>query len=304
MAQVRQILTRIDSVKNTQKITKAMKMVAAAKLSRAQARMESIRKYAGNIAHSILGIKSNLFGDEHPLLRTHKTVKRELYIVIAGDRGLCGGFNSNIMRYVASHIQPNANNNVEKKFYAVGKRAIGNLKKRYGAESVIHTWTDVFDKLAFTLTNDIAKNLLHHYQISTAAQQVDAVYLVYNRFASRLRQEIVTEQIMPLNMDDVKKDAQMSGCDEHSKRLVYSIEPDAETAMSELVEHYLSTNIFHAITESYAAELAARVNAMENATSSAKEMIENLTLLYNRARQAGITNELLDIIGGANALGG
>lgn len=302
MAQVREVLERIGSVRNTQKITKAMKMVAAAKLNRAQSQMDGIRKYAGRIARTFSGLHSNLFGDEHPLLKPRKQIKRALYIVIAGDRGLCGGFNNNIFRYLTQKDLTRGGE-IDVKFFAIGKRGIANVRKHYGADSLLKTWTDVFDKLSFQLTGDISRNLLKSYLSPKAGERVDAVYLVYNRFASRIKQEVITETLMPLSLDAIKEDTAAAGLQPHEKRLVYAIEPDPETAMTSLVEHYLSVDIFHAVIESYAAELAARVNAMDNATNSADEMIGSLTLLYNRARQAGITNELLDIIGGANALG-
>ena len=302
MAQVREVLARIGSVRNTQKITKAMKMVAAAKLTRAQAQMESVRRYAGNLARAFSGIHSNLFGDEHPLLVPRPNPARALYIVIAGDRGLCGGFNNNIFRYLEQQDLTRGGA-VQARFFAIGKRGIANVRKHYGRNSLLKTWTDVFDKLSFQLTDDISRNLLRCYLSPKADERIDAVYLVYNRFISRIRQEVVIEGLMPIDLKDLIFDAGTGDMPAYERRLVYAIEPDPVTAMSALIEHYLSVDIFHAVIESYAAELAARVNAMDNATSSAEEMIDNLTLLYNRARQAGITNELLDIIGGANALG-
>lgn len=302
MAQVREVLDRIGSVRNTQKITKAMKMVSAAKLNRAQARMEGIRRYAGNIARAMCGLYPNLYGDEHPLLKARPQVKRALYIVITGDRGLCGGFNNNIFRFLAARDLTNKGE-TGVKFFVIGKRGIANIGKRYGKENLLHTWTDVFDKLSFTLTGDIASNLLQCYLSPKPENRIDAVYMVYNRFASRIKQEVVVDSLMPLSLKSVQADAVSGGQQPYDKRLVYAIEPDPATAMNSLVEHYLAVDIFHAVIESYAAELAARVNAMENATNSAGDMIDSLTLLYNRARQAGITNELLDIIGGANALG-
>lgn len=298
MAQARQILTRISSVKNTQKITRAMKMVAAAKLNRAQSRMEGVRPYSAGIASIFSGIASNLFGDEHPLLRT-RPVKRVLSIVIAGDRGLCGGFNNNVLRRARKHFADMAD--VEHVCYAVGKRSISALRK--SPVTVLKSWYDVFDKLSFMLSEDIAKQLLHLYDAGES-ERVDEVYLIFNRFVSRMSQEPVVLRVMPLNIDDIANTAKAGHKDEEGYvRPVYEIEPGEAQALSELIRHYISSEVYHAIIESYAAELAARMASMDNATNSAEDMIESLTLEFNRARQAGITAELLDIIGGANALG-
>lgn len=302
MAQARQILDRIGSVKNTQKITRAMKMVAAAKLNRAQSRMEGVRPYAGGIARIFSGLASNLFGDEHPLLQTRET-KRVLNIVIAGDRGLCGGFNNNILRAARKHLDEKEG--VEHIMYAVGKRAISGLKKF--SEPTKKSWYDVFDKLSFILSTDIAKQLLALYE-AKPSERVDEVYLIYNKFTSRMVQTPTVQRVMPLNLSEIAEKAaeeakENSTDDEAYIRPVYEIEPDPREAVSQLIMHYISTDIYHAIIESYASELAARMAAMDSATNSADEMIELLSLEYNRARQAGITGELLDIVGGANALG-
>ncbi len=298
MAQARQVLTRINSVKNTQKITRAMKMVAAAKLTRAQNKMESVRPYSQGIAAIFSGIASNLFGDEHPLLQPRES-KRVLSIVIAGDRGLCGGFNNNIIREAKKFVQNNGK--VDHVFYAVGKRVIWGLKKE--KMNVLKSWYDVFDKLSFLLSGDIARRLIELYLSDDESERIDEVNIVYNSFVSRMSQVPTVEQIMPLNLEVIATKAAEVEQEEGYIRPVYNIEPSPAEALTSLVTHYISTEIYHAIIESYAAELAARMAAMDSATNSAEEMIDSLTLLYNRARQAGITAELLDIVGGANALG-
>jgi F-type H+-transporting ATPase subunit gamma len=228
-------------------------------------------------------------------------LKRELHLVVAGDRGLCGGFNSNIARFLTQQVPPRPD--LPAKFYCIGRRAILAVKKIYGADALARQpWTDVFDNISFALTNDIAKNLLSDYQRRDLSRRFDAVSIVYNTFASRMKQEVVKVPLMPLNLATLTAAAATATAPVASARLVYEILPSPEEALTELVEHYLSTQLFHAITESYAAELSARVNAMESATGAAQDMIDAMTLLYNRARQTGITNELIDIIGGANAL--
>ncbi len=298
MAQARQVLTRINSVKNTQKITRAMKMVAAAKLNRAQVKMETIRPYSQGIAAIFSGIASNLYGDEHPLLKSREC-KRVLTIVVAGDRGLCGGFNNNIIREAKRYVKENSG--VEHVFYAVGKRAIWGLNK--ANMTVLKSWYDVFDKLSFMLSGDIAKRLIDLYLSDNPDERIDEVNIVYNKFVSRMSQVPTVERIMPLNLAGIAEQAAEVEREEGYIRPVYSIEPSPAEALTSLVTHYVSTEIYHAIIESYAAELAARMAAMDSATNAADDMIDSLTLLYNRARQAGITAELLDIVGGANALG-
>ncbi len=297
MAQARQVLTRINSVKNTQKITRAMKMVAAAKLNRSQSKMESVRPYSQGIAAIFSGIASNLFGDEHPLLKPRER-RRVLSIVIGGDRGLCGGFNNNIVREAIKFSAENSG--VEHVFFAIGKRAIWGLNK--DKKNVLKSWYDVFDKLSFLLSGDIAKRLMALYLSKDETERIDEVNIIYNRFVSRMSQVPTIERIMPLNLEEIAAEAAAVEKKEGYIRPVYTIEPNPAEALTSLVTHYVSTEIYHAIIESYAAELAARMAAMDSATNSADEMIDSLTLLYNRARQAGITSELIDIVGGANAL--
>ena len=297
MVQARQILTRINSVKNTQKITRAMKMVAAAKLNRAQGKMDSIRPYSQGIAAIFSGIASNLFGDEHPLLKPRET-KRSLSIVIGGDRGLCGGFNNNIIREAKTYCAENSK--IDHVFFAIGKRVIWGLNKE--KKDVLKSWYDVFDKLSFLLSGDIAKRLMDLYLSKDDAVRIDEVNIIYNRFVSRMSQLPTVTRIMPLNLAEIAEQVEDAKKKEDYIRPVYNIEPSPAEALTSLVTHYISTEIYHAIIESYTAELAARMAAMDSATSSADDMIDSLTLIYNRARQASITLELLDIVGGANAL--
>ncbi|GHS92148.1 ATP synthase gamma chain [Planctomycetales bacterium] len=305
MAQGREISSRISSVKSTQKITRAMKMVAAARLNRAQARMDGIRNYGRRIAQTLVNIGFTLFGDEHPLLKPRPSAKRRLYIVIAGDRGLCGGFNSNVARFLDQNLT--REEVASAKFFAIGRRGIANVKKKFGDAGIVKSWVDVFDKLSFQLTNDIAKNLLAAYQAANPKDRIDEAFVVYNRFASRIKQEVVKEQIMPLSADKLREqlasvaDAEKNHAGKSHSHLAYELS-EPQVIVTEMVEHWVSVNLFHAITESYAAELAARVSAMESATDAAQEMIDGLTLSYNRARQTAITNELIDIVGGANTM--
>lgn len=299
MPQAREILRRISSVHNTQQITRAMKMVAAAKLNRAQSRMLAMRPYADGIGSILRHIARDLFGDEHSLLTPRTEVKRVLTIVIAGDRGLCGGFNTNAIRNAIAHFRGMPK--VEHEIIAIGKRANAGLRKL--PYPIKKTYFDVFDNLSFLLSTEIARQLLERWAASEA-ERVDEVYLVYNQFVSVMAQRPMVQKILPLDLSAIAA-AEREQEDAETRtapRPIYDIDPDPEAVLEHLVSHHLSTEIYRATVESYAAELAARMTAMDSATNNAEEMIDRLTMDYNRARQAGITAELLDIVGGANAL--
>lgn len=301
MPQAREILRRIGSVRNTQQITRAMKMVAAAKLNRAQARMLAMRPYADGIGSILRHIARDLFGDEHSLLTPRVEVKRVLTIVIAGDRGLCGGFNTNVIRNATAHLKGMPK--VEHEIIAIGKRANAGLRKL--PYPVKKTYFDVFDNLSFLLSTEIARQLLEGWSAGED-ERVDEVYMVYNQFVSVMAQRPMVQKLLPLDLDAMVaaergKEGEEQG-ESTAPRPIYDIDPDPEVVLEHLVSHHLSTEIYRATVESYAAELAARMTAMDSATNNAEEMIDRLTMDYNRARQAGITAELLDIVGGANAL--
>ncbi len=301
MPQAREILRRISSVKNTQQITRAMKMVAAAKLRRAQDRMMAMRPYADSLNKMLRYLAVDLVGDEHPLFFKREP-KKVLTIVIAGDRGLCGGFNTNIIREANRHL--NGNRDIEHELITIGKRATIGMRKT--GLKTLKSYSDVFDKLSYVLSGEICDLLVEKYIIG-GADQIDEAYIVYNEFVNSIVQRTVVRKIMPVDYKELAQERRKE-LEETSKedeyRPIYQIEPDPETALKRLVSHRLATQVYQAVLESYAAELAARMSAMDSATNNADEMIGKLTLDYNRARQAGITGELLDIVGGANALSG
>ncbi len=297
--QARAILRRIHSVKNTQKITRAMKMVAAAKLTRAQQRMEGMRPYAEGILRTLRVLSVDLVGDEHPLFRPREP-RRALSIVIAGDRGLCGGFNAAVLRQTRLHLRGLPD--IQHAFFAVGKRANAGLKKL--GPPILKTYFDVFDKLSYVLAGEVCEQVLELHLSEQVDKRVDEVYLVYNRFVSMLRQEPTVVKILPIDYKKLEEERRAELERENGEviRPIYEIEPDIESVIHRLVSYVLATEVYRAVVESYAAELAARMTAMDNATNNAGDMIDSLTLDYNRARQTGITAELLDIVGGANAM--
>ncbi|MHC4887175.1 MAG: ATP synthase F1 subunit gamma [Planctomycetota bacterium] len=306
MGNAREIKRRIKSVEDTKQITRAMKMVAAAKLRRAQNRMMAMRPYADHLIQMIGDVSMDLFGDEHPLFSV-RPEKAAANIVIAGDKGLCGGFNTTIIRHAMQHFDSLPE--VEHKLYSIGKRATSAFTKQ--KREILHSYSDVFDSLSYILAEEICGELVSKFM----AGEIDSAYVVYNRFVSVVSQEPIVEQILPVDFSAIvtarkeREEAHHSALEEHEreqtpKRLVYDFEPDPHIVMESLMARMIATRVYRATLESYAAELGARMSAMDSATSNAEDMIDKLTMEYNRARQTGITSELLDIVGGAESLKG
>jgi F-type H+-transporting ATPase subunit gamma len=302
MAQVREIKRRITSVRNTQQITRAMKMVAAAKLRKAQTAMMAMRPYSERITGIIDKLAFDLFGDEHPLFNAREE-KNTATIVIAGDKGLCGGFNSNIIRQAKKHFAEH--NERKHQVWSIGKRATSSLKKMDSIE-IIHSYQDVFDNLSYVLANEICQDLVGRFMDGT----IDSAYIVYNEFVSVISQNPIAKKILPMDfslIQKARKEREAKNEEEGIKedvREMYELEPDPQAVMQKLIGRLIATQVYHATLESYAAELGARMSAMDSATSNADEMIDRLSMEYNRARQSGITSELLDIVGGAEGLKG
>ncbi len=339
--QTQDIKRRIRSVKSTQQITRAMKFVAAAKLRRAQDAMLAMRPYADAIDGLIKHVAEDLTGDEHPLFRPHPEVKRVAYVVIAGDRGLCGGFYTSILRAVVERARARKGEDVV--FFAIGKRTIAYL--RHTEFKIIRNYYDVFEKLSYIMAGDICEMLVQMFNAEDSSR-IDEAYVVYNEFASMLTQRPVSRKLLPIDVRDIKeKKREIEGAGEPEPgavieeivldeapddifdiseaeeelmeqqgeieaqevkapiRPIYELLPTPGAALEKLMSRRMATEIYRGMLESYAAELAARMTAMDNATNNAEEMVSTLTLDLNRARQTGITMELLDIIGGAGAQG-
>lgn len=336
--QTQDIKRRIRSVKSTQQITRAMKFVAAAKLRRSQEQMLAMRPYADAIDGLIKHVAEDLVGDEHPLFKPHAEVRRVAYVLIAGDRGLAGGFNTNLFRAVDEYLA--LKKGVEPLFFAIGKRTISHLRKT--EYRIVRTYHDVFEKLSYIMAGDICDKLVAMMS-SDGDDGIDEAYVIYNEFASMLTQRPVIRKLLPINVGDMLKknreeeraqphegdavleeivleeapddifdleDAEEelmarqgemeAGITKAPVRPIYELLPDTRTALDKLMARRMATEIYRGMLESYAAELAARMSAMDNATNNAEEMVSNLTLDLNRARQTGITMELLDIVGGSS----
>ncbi len=285
MATLRAIKRRINSVKGTQKITKAMNMVAAAKLRRAQENIINARPYAYKMKNVLNDIAVLADPNIHPLLE-QREIKKICFVVVAGDRGLCGGFNSNVLRRAESVY--NEYNEFERSVLAVGKKSRDFLKNR--KYPVICEYINFFRTLKFSDAQHIINWIIKLYLEKT----LDKVDVIYNEFKSPLRQEIVVEHLLPFMPEDNKEMKRQD--------IDYIYEPSADKIMDSLIPLHLNVQMWRILLESNAAEHAARMIAMEAATDNAQEMIENLTLLFNRTRQQTITKELTEIVGGVEAL--
>ena len=287
MATVREIKHRIRSVRNTQQITRAMKLVAAARLRRFQNRTLAMRPYADEIKNLLGRLLPTVAGDEHPLLRTREPA-RVLLIVITSDRGLCGPYNTALVREVSTYIRANA----EKDFsvVAVGRKGISFFTKR--EFPLANKFVDIHDSLSVTTAEGIARQAIDLY----LDEKVDEVRLFYNEFVSVIAQQPVAMMLLPFKIEELVEEPLKV------EEEVYIYEPSLEAVCGALLERYISAQIYRALLEAASSEYAARMTAMETATNNADDMIDTLTLDYNRARQNSITREILDIAGGAEAL--
>jgi F-type H+-transporting ATPase subunit gamma len=286
MAGLKAIKRRIVSVKNTRKITRAMKMVAAARLRRAQQRITDLRPYAIQTAELISRVASSVEDEQaHPLL-IQRPEKKVLIVVLTSDRGLAGGFNANINRRAFALWKQLESEGKEVGFAIIGRKA-GEYFKRRNAR-IVRTFTGIFENLTSVNAGEIGRAIGAHY----VSGDLDAAYLVYNEFKSAVTQIVTVEQLLPIKPSEPPSERE------------YIFEPNRAALLDRLLPMYLEVQAFRALLESVASEHGARMTAMDNATRNASEMIDRLTLQYNRARQAAITKELMEIIGGAEALKG
>lgn len=301
MANLKVIRKRISTVKGTQKITRAMKMVAAARLNRAQQRILALRPFAVTTAKVLSEVVATSADDgsgegaqpAHPLL-ARRPEKKALFIVITSDRGQCGAFNTNLLRATERVWREREAAGHSVSFAVVGRKGREYLKRRNAP--VFHAFSGVWEKLDLETARSIGRTAL----LPFARGEVDAIYLVYNEFKSAMTQRVTTELLFPLPL--VEKPAEDKPKEEWERHREFEFEPDKGALLERLVPMYIEASIARALLESNASELGARMTAMDSATKNAAEMISKLTLVYNRARQAAITTELMEIIGGAEAL--
>lgn len=284
MASLRDIKTRINSTKKTSQITKAMEMVSASKLNRAENSAKAFVPYMEKIQEVVANIALGSTDASHPMLES-RPVKKTGYVVITSDRGLAGAFNSNVLRAVYQTIQERHRSTDEYAVIAIGKVGRDFFKKR--GMPVVDEIVGLGDDINFADIKSIASNTVGLF----ADGKLDEIYLFYNHFVSAIQQEVTEKKLLPLS--DIAANQKMT---------TYEFEPNQEDILEVLLPQYAESLIYGALLDSKASEHAARMTAMKNATDNAKELINTLTLSYNRARQAAITQEITEIVGGASAL--
>ena len=289
MATLRDIRRRISSVKSTQQITKAMKMVAAAKLRRAQQRIVEARPYAYKLQEVIGSLALRTDPEEHPLLTKRETGRKGL-VVVAADKGLCGAFNYNILRRALEYLKQAGDAEVHITLLVVGRKARDFFRRRHIERE--GEWINIFDHLAYSHAADIGSQLARGYINGELAE----AHLLYNEFKSAAVQRAVLEQLLPI--EPLRVEA------EELAPVEFIFEPSPEAILDDLLPRHVEIQVYRVLLESVAAEYGARMTAMEAATKNAADMIERLTLVFNKARQERITKELMDIVGGAEALRG
>ena len=291
MPSLKDLKNRIESVKNTRKITKAMQMVAAAKLRRAQEAAEAGRPYAKRF-NAVLGSLAASVGvsDSAPmLLRGTGSDQTHLLVVMTAERGLCGGFNSNIAKLAKQHAADLVASGKTVKIITVGKKGRDSMKRDLGDHYIEHVDLSEVKRIGYSNAQDIAKGVLSRFE----AGEFDVATIFYARFINVVSQVPTAQQIIPASFEATEGDAAAT---------LYDYEPDEEAILADLLPRGVATQIFSALLENGASEQGARMSAMDNATRNAGDMIDKLTIEYNRSRQAVITNELIEIISGAEAL--
>jgi len=295
MASLRAIRTRIKSVRNTQKITKALKLVSASKLRRAQDAVLRTRPYAqalNELLASLVAARAQADMPPHPLMELRENPKRIEVILLTSDRGLCGGFNSNIVRRAQRFLVEESDKYEAIQFSTIGRRGRDFARKR--GIKTRKDYVGFFGRLRFSMAKQVADDLIVEYR----ERKLDAVFLLYNQFRSAMSQAITLTQLLPIVAPPSEKTPGEGGfiTPEH----LY--EPSRPELLEHLIPRQLAMQIWRALLESEASEHGARMTAMDSATKNASEMISRLSLQYNRARQASITKELMEIVSGAEAL--
>ena len=290
MPSLKDLKNRIGSVKSTQKITSAMKMVAAAKLRKAQEQALASRPYTSLMDKVVSKIASKMSGNTIDLLTGKTDNKTQLIVVFSADRGLCGGFNGSITRAVRAEIKKLEEDGITVKLLMVGKKSADALNRQFG-----HLFVERIDgnsaKPNYTDAEIIAKKIISLFEDN----QFGVCKVIFNKFVSAITQEVTFKSLIPADIQETETD-------EVDSNSIYEFEPSDEEILNDLLPRNLATQLFSSQMESTASELAARMTAMDNATRNAGDMIDNLTLQYNRTRQAVITKELIEIISGAEAL--
>jgi len=284
MANLKEIRSRIASVSSTMQITSAMKMVSAAKLKKAQDAITAMRPYANKLTELLQNLSATLDADIGSKFSEQRELKKVLIVAITSNRGLCGAFNSNIIKEVA-RLTSEKYNAQEVSYLVIGKKANDAFKK---TKRVIDNKSHVFDDLTFENVAEVAQLLMDKF----VAGEFDKIEIIYNRFKNAATQEIMVEQFLPVAPPEGNANLNLD----------YIFEPSKAEIVEQLIPKSLKTQLYKSVRDSFASEHGARMTAMHKATDNASELKDQLTLTYNKARQAAITNEILEIVGGAEAL--
>lgn len=301
MPNLKDIKSRIGSVQNTKKITKAMKMVAAAKVKRAETTVKSARPFSDELLHlfrkmlarvqdfSTNGLKIEQALNNYPVLLSHREVKTEGILVITSNKGLAGAYNANIIKTALKRIKDNSENGIKSVIYPVGQKAISAFKHKSGDFELRDGYISIANNPTATGASIVAEDIAEDY----VAGKIDKIEIVTTHFNNMMSYNIVTWEVLPVKVEKAE---------EHELEPVMEFEPSENAVLQQLVPMYITNSIFQALLEANASELASRMTAMSAASNNAEEMINTLTIDYNKARQAAITQELVEIVSGAQAI--
>ena len=285
MANLKEIRGRISSISSTMQITSAMKMVSAAKLKKAQDAIVMLRPYSEKLQEIIENVSATSDAESISEFAIEREVKKVLFIAVTSNRGLAGAFNSSVIKEM--NLQFSANNNVETEVLTIGKKAFDALRKN---KTVYENHSSLFDNLSFDHVSNMTSKVMSDFK----AGKFDKVYVVYNKFINAATQEVVTEQVLPIAVSEEKTSSDVN--------VDYIFEPGRQEILETLIPKSIKTQIFKAVLDSVASEHGARMTAMHKATDNAEALRNDLKIFYNKARQAAITNEILEIVSGAEAL--
>jgi len=286
MANLKEIRGRISSISSTMQITRAMKMVSAAKLKKAQDAIVMLRPYSEKLQEIIQNVNSSSDPDQVSIYAQKREVKKVLFIAVTSNRGLAGAFNSNVVKELNIQFQNKAQYEIE--VLTIGKKAYDAVRK---GRKVFSNESSVFDKLSFDVVSNVTETVMSNFREG----KFDEVYVIYSKFINAATQEVMTEKVLPISMSETT-------AAETPVETDYIFEPDRAEILDNLIPKSIKTQVFKAVLDSVASEHGARMTAMHKATDNAQELKNDLVIFYNKARQAAITNEILEIVSGAEAL--
>jgi F-type H+-transporting ATPase subunit gamma len=300
LASTQDLKRRVRSITNTRKVTKAMELVASARLRRAQQRIEAMRPYADRMLELMAGVSQAAGAVRLPLLERRENIQRVAIVPVTADRGLAGGFNAQVIRRSLALMREHRGEGREVVWFSTGRKASSTL--RFRRLEVTQSWTGFSERPAFSDAQAVAHAVAEAYTNG----DVDAVYVVYNAFVSALTQKVTVRELLPIPTDVLEAKGEEGDADEGGPQGTpdFIYEPEPEEILARLLPVYVETELYRALLESAASEQGARMTAMRNASKAAGELIDSLTLAMNRARQAEITQEILEVVAGADALSG